>query len=102
MTNHDFEVLLTLRVQKIQSVLASKAKEYASDDDRLHNFKVAARIDDETPKKALWGMLKKHLVSVMDMVNSAEDPSWELVDEKVGDAVNYFILLEAVLKETLI
>ena len=53
-------------------------------------------------EKALIGMLAKHLVSVLDMVDSfgKEDlPTTSFIDEKIGDSINYLILLEAMLKE---
>lgn len=100
-----FNALLKQRLAKAEAVLGSKAAEYATDDDRLHNFKVAARYDDESPEKALWGMLKKHLVSLQDMINATEKHAahhpLEMIDEKVGDSINYLILLEAIMKERL-
>lgn len=98
MTPKVFDQIMKERLQAIVRVLGSKAGEYASKGDRLHNFKVAARIDNETPAKALWGMAKKHLVSIMDMVDGkpADIP---MINEKIGDMINYLILLEAVLKE---
>lgn len=83
-------------------MLASKACEYASDEDRLHNFKAAAELEGDTPAEALRGMLRKHWVSIADLVWSdtiGEKPSFAMIDEKIGDAVNYLILLEALLKE---
>lgn len=102
MKPHDFDAIVNRRMQLICSILMSKAREYASDSDRLHNFKVAARLDNETPEKALWGMLKKHLVSVRDMVHQLDNDSivdigmW---DEKLGDFINYLILLEGLVNE---
>lgn len=98
MTPDTFDHIMKKRLQAIVKVLGNKAGEYASKGDRLHNFKVAARIDNETPAKALWGMAKKHLVSIMDMVDGkpADIP---MINEKIGDMINYLILLEAVLKE---
>ena len=101
MTSQDFEVLLHNRLNDIKNVLGNKSKEYSSTTDRLHNFKVAARLDDEIPERALWGMLKKHLVSVMDIKNTCDTKAYstEMIDEKIGDSINYLILLEALLKE---
>ena len=41
MTNEDFEKVLKSRIEKINKVLGNKAKEYASKNDRLHNFNEA-------------------------------------------------------------
>ena len=96
-----FNEVLHKRLQKIQSVLASKAEEYASDKSRYHNFEVAARFTDTSKEKALVGMMLKHWVSVLDLVEiatlSPERLSIEQVDEKIGDSINYLILLEGML-----
>ena len=107
MLSEEFDKIVEERVEKIKSILISKAKEYASDTDRLHNFKVAARVDNESPEKALWGMAKKHLVCIMDMVSDTNgihkmNITREYIDEKIGDMANYMILLEALLKERVV
>lgn len=99
MTDAVFQTLLDARIQKMRDVLANKAKEYASNADRLHNFKQAAAMTRTTPAKALVGMLAKHLVSIFDMVDQIAPPKTETIDEKIGDAINYLVLLEAILKE---
>ena len=96
-TQEQFNLILEQRLEKIRGVLGSKAKEYATTTDRMHNFNVAARIMDTTPEKALWGIFMKHLVSVIDLVDGV-DATVNMVDEKMGDMINYMILLEAMLK----
>lgn len=81
------------------NMLCGKAKEYATDEDRLHNFKVAAALKGETPRQALAGMMAKHTVSVYDMCMSDEDYPMELWDEKLTDSIDYHILLRAIIKE---
>jgi hypothetical protein len=82
-------------------VLDNKAKEYATED-RLHNFKRAAEILHTTPQQALAGMFVKHLVSVLDLIEGLVLPTTQLINEKIGDAINYLILLEAILKEPVV
>ena len=103
MNIEDFNALVEERVNKIKSVLASKGKEYGIGD-RLHNFKVAGRIGDNTPERALKGMWLKHLVSVFDLIDACDQRDRSLltrpiIDEKIGDSINYLILLEALLRE---
>jgi len=97
MNNEQFNQVVENRIDQIRKVLVKKAAEYASDTDRLHNFKVAARVGSKqiTPEQALLGMWRKHLVSVFDMIESGTRPAPALRDEKVGDSINYLILLEA-------
>ncbi len=99
MASEDFEGVLQNRISQMQSTLSGKAKEYASNDDRLYNFRRTAEINGVTMEKALWGMASKHLVSVIDLVESPEAATRELIDEKCGDLINYLVLLEAVLIE---
>lgn len=105
MTPEVFNEILTDRITVIKALTASKGQEYAKGKaDRLHNFKVAATMNETTPEQALWGMLTKHLVSVMDMIKATsmgETPTRAKIDEKIGDCIIYFILLEAILKERL-
>jgi hypothetical protein len=96
-----FDAIVDSRIEKIKKVLTTKAEEYARGD-RLHNFKAAALVDGETPERALWGMYKKHLISVRDLIKDVDEgktPQKKLFDEKIGDSINYHILLEALLLE---
>ena len=93
--------LIDKRFEKTRNTLRLKAKEYASGDNRLHNFDVGARILNVTPEQALQGMMLKHIISISDLIewtgSSPERITSELVDEKIGDTINYLILLEALL-----
>jgi len=103
MNHKEFEILLEERFNKIRSILANKNKEYASGDDKLHNFKRAGDMLHCTQEKALIGMFVKHMISILDIVDKWEDagtfPYMGQLEEKIGDAINYLILLEACFKE---
>jgi hypothetical protein len=96
-----FSNLLDRRIQLMKQVLASKGGEYAVDGDRLHNFKRAAELLRTNQASALLGMLTKHLVSVIDIIDNIKTKkvTRPLIDEKLGDCQNYFVLLEAILVE---
>ena len=99
-----FNILVDERIQQCINVLVAKDKEYSRNNDRFHNFKKTARIDGETPERALWGIWKKQLVSIIDMVDDLDDPSASLpslalLDEKFNDNHNYLYLLEGLLRE---
>ena len=99
----DFDKVVEARTEAIKLTLMAKAKEYVSNGDRFHNFNVAARIGDTTPEVALLGMMSKHIVSVLDLITwagvSPDRITRELIDEKIGDNINYLILLEGMLKQ---
>ena len=79
--------------------LLQKAKEYATNGDRLHNFKVAAAVQGITPMQALAGMTAKHTVSVYDMTGTGENYPVDLWEEKIKDSINYLFLLWALVQE---
>lgn len=99
MNQIDFNELFEATVERCRSVLAAKSAEYSTAGDRLHNFKVAAALQGETPREALGGMLAKPVVSIFDMVREDELASTEVWDEKIGDALNYLFLLKAIVEE---
>jgi len=99
MNAQEFDTILSNRLIKIQDTLSSKAREYSDSSDRLYNFKRAGVINHTTPEKALWDMATKHLVSVIDLVEQNKETTIHMIDEKIGDLINYLILLEAILIE---
>jgi len=102
MNSDQFEKLVGSRLGYCHRTLQLKAKEYATSD-RLHNFKVAAVLQDIEPETALFGMWAKHIVSIRDIVENIEHsntiPSESLLNEKITDMINYAILLEALIEE---
>ena len=98
-----FNQLLKEMLEETERVLSSKALEYASGIDRLHNFKKAAELGDCTPLRAAWLMCNKHIVSISDMVSQKEwgDATYEMSmwKEKLGDARNYLYLMQAIIAE---
>ena len=102
MNETDFEAIIEERCAAIKETLKHKAFEYATDKSRFHNFEVAARKRNTTPEDALMGMKIKHDVSVDDLVewakNKPDKLNTHIINEKIGDSVNYLILLEGLLK----
>jgi hypothetical protein len=97
----EFNEILERRIELIKATLSKKSSEYANGGDRLHNFRMAAKMNNCSNEQALWGMLTKHLVSVMDMVKQHPGTITKtMIDEKIGDCINYFILLEACMIES--
>ena len=99
MNHRDFSNLWEETVIKSKNILVAKGAEYASDTDRLYNFKQAASLMGITPRQALGGMMVKHIVSVFDLINNEELGHMSVWDEKIGDSINYLILLKALVVE---
>lgn len=98
MTAELFNKVCNDQVNHCLEVLGVKANEYATED-RLHNFKNAAAIQNCDPKEALAGMMAKHTISVYDMCKSGKDYPIDLWEEKITDHINYLLLLRALIVE---
>jgi hypothetical protein len=99
MTAEVFNKLLEDRWLKMRIVLRAKAGEYATDADRLHNFKTAGAEFGLAPEEVCKGYMLKHWMSLRDMIAGERPITKEMIDEKIGDAVCYLVLLEAILTE---
>lgn len=99
MSPDDFNEILTRRLDRIQTTLGAKRAEYMTGGDAFSNFKRAAEFQRIRPEQAAWNFLMKHLVSIQDMVESGTIYSTAQWDEKIGDAVNYLILIEGMVAE---
>lgn len=120
MKTKEFNKCIDLQIEKCRNVLIKKSDEYAGDTDRLHNFRAFADLAGITMEQACGGFLGKHLVSIYDMIKTqgAEQkityytdnakaltvpgPMTEYTldqwDEKIGDAINYLLILSAILR----
>ena len=101
MNTEKFESIIEKRIRSCLKTLSVKSNEYATED-RLHNFKVAAKLQKCTPISALGGMMAKHTVSVYDLIDWQEQGKVitdEMWDEKIGDSINYLLLLTALIEE---
>jgi hypothetical protein len=101
MDNGTFNEILESELERARNTLAGKAEEYASDKDRLHNFRNAAQMQETDLAGALGGMMIKHTISVYDMINhgNTTDYTLEQWKEKIGDHLNYLLLLMAIIHE---
>ena len=102
MNHKDFTDVVARRMQQCNNTLLLKNAEYSSDKDKLHNFKRAAEVLGCSPVDALMGMKVKHTVSIMDIlakINAGFLPDIELWDEKLGDEINYLLLLDGMVRE---
>ena len=99
MTNEKMSNLIEARFISARATLCNKAKEYASEDSRFYNFYTAGDLLGVDPKIALMGMAIKHFVSCLDLAKGKLANTEQYTDEKIGDMINYLLLLEAMLHE---
>ena len=101
--NHvDFDKLVERETQRMKDVMCSKSADYSADDDKLFNFKLAAKLDGVSPIEALRGMWLKHRTSIrqgLDELISGKCRPEKWWIEKLTDDRNYSILLQALLME---
>lgn len=89
-----------------RNVMVKKGAEYSGDAEVFHNFNNSVGISiHKTNVAVAWEYLTKHLQSVKDMITAIElDGSLgkinqSMLDEKFGDIINYFLLIEGMIKE---
>lgn len=98
---NEFSTLVHRLHSKTKETLLNKNKEYAEENDVFHNFDVAAdilrHVDTGSRPGSAMAFAVKHLVSIIDIVNSPARFSSEQVDEKIGDMINYLILIRGMI-----
>jgi len=98
----NFKELLEERFNKTRKVYSKKMNEYANDLDVFLSFKKGVGFSfQDTPEGVAWEYACKHFESIKTIISKIPDeiPSDELIDEKIGDAINYLIILEGLIKE---
>lgn len=101
MTREHYQKSIESQIERVRSTLTIKNKEYAPEDDPLHNFKASAAAAQTTPEHAAFMFMLKHFTSVADMIKhgNPKDYSFDLWKEKLGDMKNYLFLIEAIIEE---
>lgn len=97
LTNEEFDKYFDEIMERTRKILKVKAREYARDGDRLHNFNAAGCKKNKTRIAALDGMRLKHEISIDDIrddIGKGHLPTKAMVSEKFGDRLNYDILEE--------
>ena len=102
MNQEAFDCIVNNRIMAIKSIFTEKAKQYARGD-RLSNFKKAASFRGMSPEDILMGLVIKHFTALDDYVQDlTEEDIFMPIEqwlEKIGDVINYMILLEALVME---
>jgi hypothetical protein len=90
---------------KESELLGIKKTEYASDTDRLINFKEASRMVGLTPEHYCLVLITKHYHAISRAVSSGKygwcwnNDLGEGLKQRIADARNYLLLLAAILEE---
>lgn len=99
MTNERFNDIVKEQLTRCVDTLCIKGDEYGEDFDRLSHFKVAGALQKRRPEDALVGMMCKHIVSVVEMSRTPGYFTEDQWNEKIGDSINYLLLLSALIRE---
>ncbi len=98
MTYKDFlENVLEPKLAEITNLSFDKSREYSAEHEVFHNFMEGARMDGISPQECLWDYMRKHLVSVSDVVHGRIRYNPAKLKEKTKDIILYMILLEAIM-----
>jgi len=95
MNRTDFGKELEKLFDSIRQKFQIKGDEYATQESVFANFNKGSRVTGLPPELVLDGYLTKHYVSYRDMLDtiySGNRPGAELIEEKLGDIILYFIL----------
>ena len=75
MNGNEFDKIVNKVLDNTKSVLSSKASEYASSSNRMHNFAKCSKFNSllcmgrNNNARALWALLAKHVASISDIVD---------------------------------
>lgn len=98
MNNAEFEVLVHDVQESLRRISDTKGKEYASDHDRLSNFKKAAAEAGITPEQAWLVFFNKHADTVKFYCRTGSVLS-ESIESRIDDAIVYLVLLRGLVWE---
>jgi hypothetical protein len=101
MNRIEFNQLVDKRKELIESVLQKKGAEYSGDANVFHNFEEGAKMSFHSNREMVaWEYMTKHLQSIKDMISTNKPYSEQMIREKFGDAINYLILMEAMMLDS--
>lgn len=105
MKTKEFQATVVEAIEKINSTLLVKGKEYARHDNPFHNFEEGTHMSFlSTRESVAWEFMVKHLQSFKDLIYDADCGNHKkinkpIIDEKCIDIINYTLLIRAMLIE---
>ena len=102
MNNKKFEKLCNEVLDEAQNTLFWKSQEYASDEDRLANFRQPSSMMNCSPAEVCLMYQMKHISSIAKMAKESSQgvlPTQELLMEKCKDMLNYTLIFYTIMTE---
>lgn len=99
MTITEQEYTLKEFVEKMQEIILKKGNDYAAQDDRLSNFKLAGNICQIAPEQNCLSLIATKVARLGVLLKSQKQPDNESVQDSLIDLANYAALLYMLLKE---
>lgn len=102
MDTKQFEKLCKELLDKAEVTLFARSHEYASDTDRLANFRQPTSMLGISPAEVCLMYQMKHIASVAKIAKESSQgilPSKELLQEKCQDVLNYTLIFYAIMNE---
>jgi len=88
-------------IDKLRKIQISKAGDYANAD-VLSNFKLAGNIAGLNAELNCLSLIATKVARLGVLLNSTNKPNNESIRDSVGDLINYGILLDMLLSETIL
>jgi hypothetical protein len=100
MERHEFVKIAEATMSQINNTIGVKGKEYSTGD-AFSNFKAAAGglSFHDKPEMVAWEFATKHFQSIKDIISGKVPADQAVVDEKIGDAIVYLLLIKGMLTE---
>ena len=99
MNSKDFNSAIARQFGKCYTLLNIKKREYNHTEDRFDTFKEAALLSSKSAEESAASYMTKHIMSIIDMCKRPWKYSDEMWDEKITDAINYLLIIRAMIEE---
>lgn len=100
MVKEDFIKMRSEIFDKCINITKSKGEDYTKGNvDVLSNFKEGGRDLGVPPMKTLGIFMKKHTDAISNYIKNDGQCESEPISERIADAINYLVFLQAIIKD---
>lgn len=99
MTKQDQQKHFSHFTEKMSQTILSKGDDYAGQEDRLNNFKVAGKAAGGTAEINCLNLIATKVARLGQLLNSKSAPKHEAVEDSILDLANYAFLLSCIVEE---